>query len=183
MKTRKRILSGSFICIIATATIAAMFFIQQIQPIKASRNSETTFGIVSLNAGQTLRFNVVNPNNSSMQRVQFAFDIYSLGGPDTFSGSPDDATAVVVCTNNLRFVRRQTCEITLLPGEAISLNFPAPADGSQINAVMLGGPDTIGDPILVPTLEIRENNRTVFVHPGAARGFNPQPDPPRETMR
>jgi hypothetical protein len=180
MKTPERILSSFFICIFAAATIAAGIFVWQIQPVKAIRNSETNFGIVSLNAGQTLRFNVVNPNISATRRFQLAFDIYALGGPDTFSGSPDDANAVAACTNNLRFVRRQTCEITLLPGEAVSVNFPAPADGLQINAVMLGGPDTIGDPTLVPTLEIRENNRTVFVHPGAARGFNPQPDPPRE---
>jgi hypothetical protein len=180
MKTRKRILRGFFICLIAAATIAATVFIWQIQPIKAVRIGETNFGIVSLNAGQTLRFNVVNPNNSATRRVQIVFNIYLLGGPDTFSGAPDDANAVAACTNNLRFVRRQTCEITLLPGEAVSLNFPAQVDGSQINAVMLGGPDTIGDPTLVPTLEIRENNRTIFVHPGAARGFNPQPDPPRE---
>jgi hypothetical protein len=177
MKIQKKILTGFLLCLVAAA-VAAAISVRQIRRVEAARSGEMNFGIVSLNAGQTLRFNVVNPNNSATRRFRFAFDVYSLGGPDTFSRLPDDGGAVAVCTNNLRVAHRQTCEITLLPGEAFSTDFPAATAETRVNAVMLGGPDTIGDPNLLPTLEIRENNRTVFIHPGAARSFNPQPDPP-----
>lgn len=178
MKMRKFFLRSFFICLMTAATVAAATFIWQIRQVGAARGGEVSFGVVSLNAGQTLRFNVVNPNNSTTQRFTLAFDVYSLGGPDTSSGAPDDANAVAACTNNLRLVRRQTCEIRLLPGEAVSLDFTTASADMRVNAVMLGGPDTIGDPTLLSTLEVRENNRTIFVHPGAARSFNPQPDPP-----
>lgn len=176
MNIRKKFI-GFFI--IAVLTVSAFAFIWQIQKVNARRNGERSFGIVSLNAGQTARFNVVSLNNSTSRRMTLAFDIYSLGGPDTISGSADRENAVAACTNNLRFVRRESCEITLLPGEAVSLEFSAASADTRINAVMLGGPDTVGDPTLLPTLEIRENNRTVFIHPGTIGGFNPQPDPPR----
>ena len=48
---------------------------------------------------------------------------------------------------------------------------------------MLGGPDTstaIGNPDIVPTLEVMEGSRTVYTHPAFVKGFNPQPDPPVE---
>lgn len=181
MNLQKRILTAFVFSASVVFIIAAVVFIWQTQPVKAVQNSERAFGIISLNAGQTLRFNVVNignPNDRRVRRVKLAFDVYALGGPDTISEATSSEAAVAACTNNLRFVRRESCEVTLLPGEAASLDFTAPTGRTQIGAVMLGGPDTREDPTLVPTLEIREGNRTLFVHPGAAKGFNPQPDPP-----
>lgn len=178
MKTGKKIIYGFIISVIA---IAVIVFAHQTQPVQAVRNGEMNFGMISFNAGQTVRFNIVNPNNSVSRlprRVTLAFDIYSLGGPDTCSDPANDDKTVAACTNNLRFVRRESSEITLLPGEAASLDFTAASTRISVNAVMLGGPDTIGDPTLVPTLEIREAGRTLFIHPGVIRGFNPQPDPP-----
>lgn len=179
MILQKRFIGGLTLFIAAAFAAAALLvFIWRAEPVKAIRDREQNFGTVSLNAGQTIRFNVVNPHNSPRrERLRLAFDIYSLGGPDTLACSPDGAgEAVAACTNNLRFVRREFCEATLSPGEAVSLNFTSPAE-MQINAVLIQEPD---NSVLqtAATLEIREAGRTVFVHPGTARGFNPQPDPP-----
>ncbi len=50
---------------------------------QSGSDSENAFGIISLNAGQTARFNVVNvgnPNEHNARRVRLVFDIYGLSG-------------------------------------------------------------------------------------------------------
>ncbi|MDQ3753996.1 MAG: hypothetical protein M3371_04615, partial [Acidobacteriota bacterium] len=87
----------------------------------------------------------------------------------------------VACMNNLRLIRRESCTASLLPGEAASFDIGGLPAGTQIHAILLGGPDTRvagPEPHVAPTLEVREAARTVFTHPALRKGFNPQPDPP-----
>lgn len=144
---------------------------------REQRGFVVNWGITSLAPGQTARLNVVyigNPD-TRVARVTLAFDVYELGGPDTCPGAAD------ACTNNLRFVRRESSEATLLAGEGKTSNFTAGDRETYVIPIMLGGPDTRDDTQtrLASTLEIREGARTLFVSPVAIKGFNPQPDPPQ----
>lgn len=135
------------------------------------------WGITSLAPGQTARLNAVfigNPDTSPpARRVRLTFNIYGLGGPDTCPG----ATAAA-CTNNLRFIRRETSVVRLKPGEGFSLNFTAGAEETFIEAAMVEVLVGEMQPCIAPSLEIREGRKTLFVHPAVKKGFNPQPDPP-----
>ncbi len=95
---------------------------------------------------------------------------------------------VPTCLARYHFLRRETREVELMPGQAASFDFLASA-ATKIDASVnfLGGPDTqpgenrrrrTPEPHLAATLEVRESARTIFVVPAVARGFNPQPDPP-----
>jgi hypothetical protein len=159
------------------------------QSVRAIQNSEeTSFGFISLAAGQTLRFNVValgGPDTSPARRVRMVFDIYGIGDPNECPGG-----AVAACTNNLRLIRRESCVARLRAREGASCELTAAADGTFINPTLFVEEagiqpciaPTIGNmrPCIAPTVEVREAGRTLFVHPGVAKGFNPQPDPPRQ---
>jgi len=142
------------------------------------------FGLLSLTPGQTARLTVVNPvlsappePESQARRVRLAFDIYAIGDVE----NRPNPTSPDARLNTLRFLGRQSRVVALMPGEAASLDFTAAAGEAHISAVMLGGPDTsqgIGNPDIVPTLEVMEGGRTIYTHPAFVKGFNPQPDPP-----
>ena len=184
------------------ALITSVWQTRQVQAIQDSEDFPSDFGFVDLGAGQTARLNVVNlrrqppPEPDSpppdpdqpppdpdrhARRVRLAFDIYVSPPPE-----PD----ALSCSTRYRFLRRESCDVLLRPGEAASFDFTAVA-GTKVAASIhsLGGPDTrAGDPIpterltpephLAPMLEVREGTRTLFVVPGVIKGFNPQPDPP-----
>jgi hypothetical protein len=173
--------------------ITAMWQTRQVEAFQDSEDRPSDFGFVDVGPGQTARLSVVNVRHSPpperdnppperenpnlAQRVRLSFDIYvaPLPHPDLSS-----------CAIRYRFLRRESCDVMLMPGEAASLDFMAAEDmkvAASINS--LGGPDTreghsqlTPEPHLAPTLEVRENSRTIFVVPGVAKGFNPQPDPP-----
>lgn len=172
------------------AVIIAAWQTRQVQAIQDSEDFPSDFGFIDLGAGQTARLNVVNlrrltpppdpdtPGDPSQaRRVRLSFDIY-------FSPPPEpDAPA---CVTRYRFLRRESCDVVLMPGEAASFDFTA-AGGTKVAASIhsLGGPDTregdaqvTPEPHLTQLLEVREGARTIFVVPAVAKGFNPQPDPP-----
>lgn len=174
MNTKKKILSAlalSALVIVITTVIIVMNTSEvQAGSDREQRGFVVNWGITSLAPGQTARLNVAyigNPD-TRVARVTLAFDVYELGGPDTCPGAAD------ACTNNLRFVRRESSEAT-------TSNFTAGDRETYVIAIMLGGPDTRDgtEKRLVSTLEIREAARTLFVSPIAIKGFNPQPDPPQ----
>ena len=206
MKTRKTF--TSLLTLTALAVVIALFVAawqsQQVQAIQDSEDFPSDFGFIDLGAGQTARLNVVNlrsqpppepdspppdpdqpppdpENPSRIQRVRLSFDIYVSPPPEP------DAPA---CVTRYRFLRRESCDVVLRPGEAASFDFVAAEDVKVAASISsLGGPDTrAGDPIpterltpephLAPMLEVREGTRTLFVVPGVIKGFNPQPDPP-----
>ena len=195
MKTRNTFTSALALSAL-TAVIAflvAAWQSPQVQAIQDSEDFPSDFGFIDLGAGQTARLNVVNlrrspppdpdqpppdPDNPSrIQHVRLSFDIYVQPPPEP------DAPA---CITRYRFLRRQSCDVALMPGEAASLDFIAAEDVKVAASIRsLGGPDTregdsqlTPEPHLAPMLEVREGVRTLFVVPGVVKGFNPQPDPP-----
>ena len=181
---------------VGTAFSIAAWQTQRVAAVEDPENRRAEFGFVDLGAGQTARLNVVNlvrqpppdgdspppdpdvpGNRNHARRVRLAFDIYVQPPPD-----PDSPS----CITRYRFLRRESCDVLLMPGEAASFDFTAAADVKVAASIhSLGGPDTreggsqlTPEPHLAPMLEVREAARTVFVVPGVAKGFNPQPDPP-----
>jgi hypothetical protein len=143
----------------------------------AVADSETQFGMVSLEPGQSLRFGSMNASmGDGSVRVTMRFDIYSLGGPDTAPGC-NPGGAVAACTNNLRWLKTETCRVTLRSRSGATCDIAADRHGLMVDVSMLVENVQPAARIL-PSIEVRENNKTVFVHPGVARGFDPQPDPP-----
>jgi hypothetical protein len=204
MKTRKTF--TSLLTLTALAVVIALFVAawqsQQVQAIQDSEDFPSDFGFIDLGAGQTARLNVVNlrsqpppepdspppdpdqpppdpENPSRIQRVRLSFDIYVSPPPE-----PDAPS----CITRYRFLRRESCDVVLRPGEAASFDFTAVADAKVAASIhSLGGPDTregdrqlTPEPHLTPILEVREGTRTLFVVPAVIKGFNPQPDPPGE---
>lgn len=159
-----------------------------VQAIQDSEDFPSDFGFIELGAGQTARLNAVNLLRSlpdpdtpggprRARRIRLAFDIYVGQEPQPEAPS---------CVARYRFLRRESCDVMLMPGEAASFDFTA-VESTKVAASVraLGGPDTreleartTPEPHLVPTLEVHEGERTIFVVPGVAKGFNPQPDPP-----
>lgn len=194
--TARNILTNALLLIALFAGlgfIAALWQTGQVQAFQNSEDRPSGFGFVDLGPGQTARLSVVNlrrsppperdnppperENPSRAQRVRLSFDIYVQPPPN-----PDTPS----CATRYRFLRRESCDVMLMSGEAASLDFMAAEDMKVAASIhSLGGPDTreghsqfTPEPHLAPTLEVRENSRTIFVVPGAAKGFNPQPDPP-----
>ena len=191
MKTRNTFTAALVLIALAASltVIMAAWQTRRVQAIQDSEDRPSDFGFIDLGAGQTARLNVVNirrspppepenpPPEPDAQRVRLAFDIYIQPPPE-----PDAPS----CVTRYRFLRREACDVVLRPGEAASFDFTA-AEGTKVAASIhsLGGPDTrpgetqiTPEPHLVPMLEVREAARTIFVVPGVAKGFNPQPDPP-----
>jgi hypothetical protein len=173
--------------------------------VKAIQDSEdfpSDYGFIELPAGQTARLNVVNiqprpdPDSRppdperSASRVRLAFDVY-VEDPDYTPNCGGIVPVPPTCLVRDRFLRREFRDVELMPGQAASLNFIA-AQGVKVQAFIqalggpdtrgnpegLGGPDTTPEPHLIPSLEVREGSRTLFVVPALAKFFNPQPDPP-----
>ena len=185
------------------AIIVAGWQARRVQAIQDSEDRPNPFGFLELAVGQTARLNVVNiqpppepdsppPDPDSPppepDRVRLAFDVY-LQDPDFTPNCGGIVPVPPTCLVRYRFLRREFRDLELMPGQAASLSFTA-AEGAKIQAFIqalggpdtrgtneLGGPDTTPEPHLVPSLEVREGTRTLFVAPALARFFNPQPDP------
>jgi hypothetical protein len=178
----------------AIAVIIGAWQTRQVEAVQDSEDRPIPFAFLELSVGQSARLNVVNmqplpdgdrrpPEPPIARRVRLAFDVYVQDEEDT----PACGGIVPVpptCLIRHRFLRRELREVELMPGQAASLNFTA-AEGAKIQAFIqtIGnleviGPDITPEPHLVPSLEVREGTRTLFVIPALARFFNPQPDPP-----
>jgi hypothetical protein len=191
MKTRNTFMKALALIALAAglAVIIAAWQTRQVQAIEDSEEFPSEFGFIDLGAAQTARLNVVNlrrspppdgdnpPPEPDAQRVRLSFDIYIQPPPDPEAPS---------CVTRYRFLRRESCDVTLMPGEAASFDFTAAEDMKVAASIhSIGNPDTregdtqlTPEPHLAPMLEVREAARTIFVVPGVAKGFNPQPDPP-----
>lgn len=146
------------------------------QPIRAA-----AFGLQTLEAGRTVRLSVVNAppltlsstaGTSARYAVRADFDLYS-----------------VRTDGSVRFSRRLSREAVLASGEGLTFDYsPTMSEGSvRITSTVymqrLGeteSPDMA--PAVSVSLEVRTRETTVFLLPGTIRGFNPQPDPPRELI-
>ena len=178
----------------------------RVHAIQDSEDTPNPFAFLELAVGQTARITVVNiqpppepdspppdpdspppePDNPppDPERVRLAFDVYV---PDERNAPACGGIVPVppTCLVRYRFLRRELREVRLMPGEAASLNFTA-TDGAKVQAFIqtIGNPNDVGnpnetpEPHLIPSLEVREGTRTLFVVPALAKFFNPQPDPP-----
>jgi hypothetical protein len=193
MKTRNTFTNT--LALVALAVIVVLLVAAwqsaKVQAIQASEEPPSEFGFIDLGAGQTARLNVVNIRRSpppepdqpppdpdrQARTLRLAFDIYVTPPPE-----PDAPS----CITHYRFLRRESCDVVLQPGEAASFDFAAAQDMKVAASIhSLGGPDTregdsqlTPEPHLAPMLEVREGTRTLFVVPAVIKGFNPQPDPP-----
>jgi hypothetical protein len=193
MKTRNTFTNT--LALVALAVIVVLLVAAwqsaKVQAIQGSEEPPSEFGFIDLGAGQTARLNVVNIRRSpppepdqppadpdrQARTLRLAFDIYVTPPPE-----PDAPS----CITHYRFLRRESCDVVLRPGEAASFDFAAAQDMKVAASIhSLGGPDTregdsqlTPEPHLAPMLEVREGTRTLFVVPAVIKGFNPQPDPP-----
>jgi hypothetical protein len=193
MKTRKTFTNALALVAMAAglAVIIAAWQTRRVQAIQDSEDFPSDFGFIELGAGQTARLNVVvgNPNElpgdpRPPRRVRLAFDVYVQDEEN--SPSCGGIVPVPPCLIRYRFLRRESRDVELMPGQAASFDFLASAV-TKINASVhfIGNPnERPGDerrtpePHLASTLEVRESARTIFVVPAVAKFFNPQPDPP-----
>ena len=175
MKTRNTFSSALMLValVVGVLTFAAVW---NALPVSALKEVEgrPQFGVISLAAGQSARLNVVNtravePDDSGRSlKVTLAFDIYAPAAATDDSGGSADPRV-----SRQRFLRRESCEVTLRPGEAASFDLIAPV-GTRIRAVAYGTPDMRGgvghveDPNIRTTLEVQESGRTTFVLSPAA---------------
>ena len=198
MKTRSRLMKALALIVIAAgfAVVIASLQTRRVQAIQDSEDFPSDFGFFDVAAGQTARLSVVNsrvsrppdpdqppPNPEGdlkqVRRVRLSFDIFVSLLPDLETNS---------CATRYRFARREFCDVVLMPGEAASFDFIAAEDVKVAASIRsLRGSDTregtaqlTPEPHLAPTLQVREGARTLFVLPGVAKGFNPQPDPPSQ---
>ena len=190
---------------VAIAIIVAGWQARRVQAIQDSEDRPNPFGFLELAVGQTARLNVVNiqpppepdsppPDPDSPppdpERVRLGFDVY-IQDPDFTPNCGGIVPVAPTCLVRDRFLRRELREVLLMPGQAAALSFTA-VEGAKVQAFVqalggpdtrgnpegLGGPDTTPEPHLIPSLEVREGARTLFVVPAVAKFFNPQPDPP-----
>lgn len=135
---------------------------------------------LSLTSAQTARLTLLDARVKSEDaarqkpsRWTLAFDVYA---PAVQTDDATDRDAF-----RLRFLRRESIEVSLDPGEGASFDLPG-AEGTRIVPVVIGqdGTRALGDGSVRTGVEVREASRTIFLLPGTIRGFNPQPDPPRE---
>jgi len=179
MKTRKTFSSALILgaLVIGLVTVAAIWSALPVSAIKEVEG-RPQFGVISLAAGQSARLNVVNTRaidpedatagDGSVRKITLAFDIYAPSTATDDGGGRADPRV-----SKHRFLRRESCEVILRPGEAASFDLIAPV-GTRIRAVAYGTPDTRGgnkhveDPNIRTTLEVQESGRTTFVMSPAA---------------
>ncbi len=147
------------------------------QPIRAA-----SFGLQTLEAGRTARLSVIHampltnnlptPAAPARYAVRGDFDIYS-----------------VRADGSVRFLRRISREATLLAGEGLTFDYtPTAGDGSvrvasTVYLQRIGETERLDTAAAInASLEVRTREGTLFLFPGTIRGFNPQPDPPRELL-
>jgi hypothetical protein len=131
------------------------------------------FGLISLSPGQSLRLNVVNrltpppdPDRSGRgnRHAILGFDLYLTS--TVSSASIGAEVPPGPCVTAHHFVNRQSCEVTLAPGEATSFDLPS-ATAMGIHQVLpaVQDDDNNQHPALIYTLEVLENGKTLYTVP------------------
>jgi hypothetical protein len=155
----------------------------------------TLFGMQTLSGGRSVRLTAVNPrfiigpehrtgeaaaqivpqSVGVQMHVALVFDVYEQN-----PGEPE----------RLRFLRRESHEFMMQPGEAVSEEFASRTGETVSPQVFVIPPDNFPGGVVPPdgrpdrvvsTLEVLQGGRAQFTAPGARVGFDPQPDPPAPT--
>ena len=167
MKTRLRLVKT----VAALALIAAAIFVTWVTTRVKAFNPQPdppAFGLITLNPDQSLRLNVVNRLDTdrmgrATRHAMLGFDLYrmDLRGPfiQAMPGS---------CLTAHKFADQQSCEVTLMPGEAASFDLAPPADGVVTQVLpSVQDDDRNQHPSLFYTLELREGGKTLYMIPAA----------------
>jgi hypothetical protein len=206
MKGRKRttVFAIPLALVAGVSFVAVSWYAQRVTAVQDSEDFPAPYGFIELVAGQTARLNLVDVQPASLgttrtpdsnsppepDHVRLGFDVY-VQDLESTPACGGIVPVPPICLVRYRFLRREFREVDLMPGQAASINFTA-AENTRVQAFIqsLGGPDTLGnpdtlggpdttpEPHLIPSLEVREGARTLFVVPALAKFFNPQPDPP-----
>ena len=171
MKTRSMLMK-LFVTALTLSGIAVIWAGWGSNPAGAADHRDRRgFGLVNLNPGQVARLNVFslrynetqtganqsqsNAEEAAPRRVTIAFDVY-VPGPRAAANDPS-------CPTPLQFVTRNSCEIVLYRGSAVTWDFTAPPAGAVVRAVV--NPASF-DPHIISSLEIMEGGRTThFINP------------------
>ena len=87
--------------------------------------------------------------------------MWPIRAPDAWSSS---------CPTTHRFANRQSCEVTLAPGEAASFDVAFTTETGVTQVLPAVQDDDRGShPELIYTIEIRENDKTIFMLPAVQR--------------
>jgi len=140
------------------------------------RTRFSLFGMQPVATGQSLQAAIVNPRVSDGEivpciKVRVFFDVYTAE----------------IATGQLRLTRRVTHEAELDGGKAATFEYVAARSGEYVSAMVFASPKEVSTetaPVrILSTLLLREGGRTILNLPADIKGFDPQPDPPRESFK
>jgi hypothetical protein len=174
------------------ALVLTIAIVRQPRTVKAQDqlpqlSERLSFGVVAITSGQTLRLSVAN----TLMRSDAQYPL----GPTRVAISFRYLNGYLVRDGRTGEVIRNVVDLERGTGAFLDVDYdrlpPSPVRVQIRPVIVVTPPDgTAGEsPIpfdsVVPTVEVinNANGRTqfaLFTHPAAARGFNPQPDPPRE---
>jgi hypothetical protein len=153
-----------FAVALALAALAASWAAWPAGRVWAIQDSEDMPSPISIAAGQTLQLNVANA--SSGDPIQVEITILDDGG------NPLMRSRELV-------LPRHTAVLKLNRDGLVGL----PAGRLLTRAVVkiIGNPGASNDDLVVSQEVVdNETQKTVLLHPGISKGFNPQPDPPAQ---
>jgi len=161
MKNTRRII-GVVIALAAITTICIVVSIRRAEAVIAIIRPAVIF---TVNPGQTARIHVIpSPDyvwsSGRSQRMLLGFDIYRISetNPRSVSSAADPACV------KYHMIERQSCVVSISPGEAASFDFAVPSDGvaTQISPVFSFEGNDLNrvSNDFVPTIEMLEGGRT-----------------------
>jgi hypothetical protein len=177
--TYRNAFSKSLFMIALVGVLMAIFGVWLTTHVRAfnPQPDPPAFGLISLNPGQTLRLNVVNrlvppPEPDRLARAtrhaMLGFDLYMMGPVGSISTAADVPPGPCVTAHH--FANRQSCEVTIAPGDAASFDLPISTEGGMNQVLPLVQDDDHNQhPALIYTLEVRENGKTLYTMPAVER--------------
>jgi hypothetical protein len=168
----------------AAVAVAAIAAIGPRDVSAAEARSRHVYGMVGFAAGQTVRLNVVNtwpPGPSREGELP--------PGPIRARLAVFDGAGRLLASKRVELAGGESDFLDLrFPGVAGDVLLPRVQIRAQVDVMLPPGPSLPPGPTLPPdpcrsTLEVLDDataRTSLFVSPAVIRGFNPQPDPPRE---
>jgi hypothetical protein len=145
----------------AVIAVVAMIAAWGASRAQAIRSNEFNFSPISLTRGQSLQINIANTGGKKAIPIEMM--IHNRDGKSMAEFSEN-------------VLPGQTSKMSL-NADDIAVQDEEYRPVARVAIRALGGPDTRN---LVFSLEVVDNEtrKTVILHPGVSKGFNPQPDPP-----
>jgi hypothetical protein len=151
-----------FAVVIALVAAAALWTAWPASHVLALQDSEDMPSPISIAFGQTLQLNVANASSGDSIPVEMMIL--------DESGNPLKRSRELVMPLHTSMLTLNRNEV---PGREASRLL------TRAVVKVIGDPDIkIGDLLVSEEVVDNETQRTMLLHPGISRGFNPQPDPP-----